>query len=178
MLSVAAIMLGAAALDEAKGYLRVVGGDEDALLARLLGSAAALGERFTGQAWIAREHVGVLAASPAWARLGAGPVRAVTGVAALPAAGEAVALAAAEYAVDIDASGDGWVRILSGHTGCVRVTFAAGLAAEWAELPEPLRQGAVRLAAHFYTHRDDAEGAGPPAAVTALWRPFRRMRLI
>jgi uncharacterized phiE125 gp8 family phage protein len=44
-------------------------------------------------------------------------------------------------------------------------------------LPEALRHGIVRLAAHLYSHRDEAEQAGPPAAVTALWRPWRRLRL-
>jgi hypothetical protein len=41
----------------------------------------------------------------------------------------------------------------------------------------PLRQGVVRLAAHLYAERDGPELGGPPAAVTALWRPWRRMRL-
>jgi len=43
-------------------------------------------------------------------------------------------------------------------------------------LPEPLRQGIVRLAAHLYTVRGEAE-APPPACVAALWRPWRRLRL-
>jgi uncharacterized phiE125 gp8 family phage protein len=51
------------------------------------------------------------------------------------------------------------------------------MAPDWTGLPEALRQGVVRLAAHFYTHRTAAEDEGPPAAVTALWRPWRRMRL-
>jgi hypothetical protein len=47
----------------------------------------------------------------------------------------------------------------------------------WSEVPEALRQGMVRLAAHLYAHRDREEGAGPPAAVTALWRLWRRLGL-
>jgi hypothetical protein len=35
----------------------------------------------------------------------------------------------------------------------------------------------VRLTAHLYTHRSLDGGAGPPAAVTALWRPWRRLGL-
>jgi len=55
------------------------------------------------------------------------------------------------------------------------VTVEAGLAADWPSLPAPLRQGVAMLAAYLFDSRD---GAGaPPAAVTALWRPFRRMRL-
>jgi uncharacterized phiE125 gp8 family phage protein len=59
----------------------------------------------------------------------------------------------------------------------MRVGYSAGIAEEWSGVPEPLRQGIVRLAAHLYTHRDSADDAGPPAVVTALWRPYRRMRL-
>jgi hypothetical protein len=46
-------------------------------------------------------------------------------------------------------------------------------------LPAALRHGILRLAAHFYTHRasEGAPGGEPPAAVTALWRPYRRLRL-
>jgi hypothetical protein len=55
------------------------------------------------------------------------------------------------------------------------VTGTAGLAVSANEVPEPIRQGILRLVAHLFTARD---GTGdPPAAVTALWRPYRRMRL-
>ena len=43
-------------------------------------------------------------------------------------------------------------------------------------VPEPIRQGVLRLVAHLFTVRD-GDGGEPPAAVTALWRPYRRMRL-
>ena len=82
----------------------------------------------------------------------------------------------AAYAVDIDGRGEGWVRASSGG-GRVRVTAEAGLATGWSGLPGAIRQGAVRLAAHLFAHRDAADDAGPPAAVAALWRPYRRMRL-
>jgi uncharacterized phiE125 gp8 family phage protein len=169
---------GADALGEAKAYLRVVGSDEDALLARLLRSAAELCEAFTGKVLLRRAFVETVAASSAWRRLERGPVQAIAGVEAIRADGLAQALAVNSYAIDIDARGDGWVRVTdSGGAARVRVSYAAGLAASWAEAPEALRQGAVRLAAHGYAHRDVAEGGGPPAAVTALWRPWRRLGL-
>jgi hypothetical protein len=34
----------------------------------------------------------------------------------------------------------------------------------------------LRLVAHLFTSRD-GPGGDPPAAVTALWRPYRRLRL-
>lgn len=178
MLSAAPIVLPQAAVDEAKAYLRIVGGDEDALAGRLMRSALELCEGFTGQAVLARGFSETLPASGVWTRLGATPVRAILGVEALPAEGAAYALGAGAFAVDIDAAGDGWVRIVSpGDAKRVRVSFEAGLAAEWADVADALRHGVVRLAAHFYTHRDGAVDAGPPAAVSALWRPWRRMRL-
>jgi hypothetical protein len=50
------------------------------------------------------------------------------------------------------------------------------MAADSNGVPEPLRQGIVRLTAHLFNARDGG-GGDPPAAVTALWRPFRRIRL-
>lgn len=178
MLSGAPIALPPEAVAEAKAYLRIVGDDEDALLARAMGQAAELCERFTGQALIARGFTQTLAASRGWMRLEAMPVRAISGVAALSLTGEAEPIAAEGYAIDIDARGDGWVRLTAPiEARRIRVSFEAGLAADWAGAPEAPRQGIVRLAAHFHTHRDGAADAGPPAAVTALWRPWRRMRL-
>ena len=178
MLSAEPLTLMDAAADDAKAYLRIHGSDEDALVGRLMRASAELAERFTGQALLARGFVQQLPASTAWRRLAIGPVQAIVGVEAVAADGQATALSTSAYAVDIDASGEGWVRLTaSGEERQIRVRFEAGLALEWSGLPEPLRQGAVRLAAHLYTHRDDADGAGPPAAVTALWRPYRRPRL-
>jgi uncharacterized phiE125 gp8 family phage protein len=176
MLSAAPMMLSDEAAAEAKAYLRIVGADEDALAARLMRAAAEYCERFTGQALVAREFTEVVAASGVWTRLGATPVRAILGVEALPDAGEPLPIGAGGYAVDIDAGGDGWVRVTdAGGAKRTRIRFEAGLAADWSDIPEALRQGAIRLAAHLYVERGGE--AGPPAAVTALWRPFRRMRL-
>jgi uncharacterized phiE125 gp8 family phage protein len=166
------------ALAELKAFLRVSVSEEDALLAALARGAADMCEAFTGRALIDRAVEEVLAASPAWARLGAAPVRSIEGVAALGEDGEASPLAAEAFAIDIDAAGDGWVRVLdAAGAKRVLVSYHAGMAADPNGLPEALRHGIVRLAAHLYTQRDQADEAGPPAAVTALWRPWRRLRL-
>lgn len=171
------MVLPASAAEEAKAYLRIVGDAEDALMERLMRSAAELCERFTGQVLVARSFTQVLKVDAAWTRLAATPVRAISGVEALPQGGSPHVLGAADYSIDIDGNGDGWVRLASADRKRLRVTFEVGVAAEWSGVPEALRQGALRLAAHLYTHRDAAHDAGPPAAVTALWRPWRRMRL-
>ena len=163
-------------VEELKDWLRIVGSEEDALLAGLIRSATELCEQFTRLALIEREVEQVLPARPVWTRLEQGPVRAILGVSALSADSEAAPLASGDYAVDIDAAGEGWVRILSsGEARRVRVRYRAGLGADWNAVPEPLRHGILRMAAHLYSHRDD--GAAPPAAVAALWLPYRKLRL-
>lgn len=169
------------AVAEAKALLRIDGDQEDAVVGRLIGSATALCEAFTGQWLMPREGDEAIAACMQWQRLRATPVRAITALETLPTEGEPTSLPAEAFSLDIDASGDGWVRVHDARdSGRLRVRFEAGLAAaaSWADLPEPLRQGILRLAAHLYTHRERADPSiEPPAAVTALWRPWRRMRL-
>jgi uncharacterized phiE125 gp8 family phage protein len=165
-------------IEQVKAYLRIVGSDEDALLAGLVRTASELCEAFTRTALIEREVVETIAAPAAWARLGTAPVRAILAVSSVAADGSATALAPGDHAIDIDGSGVGWVRVLRGAGARrIEVRYRAGLAADWNGVPEPLRQGIVRMAAHLYAHRDGEDGAGPPAAVTALWLPYRRLRL-
>lgn len=146
----------AAAAAAAADYLRL--GEADAVLGRAAATALALGEAFCGQRLVVRGFEQTLVAAPGWQRLAELPVRAITA----PAAGAGI---------DIDGHGIGWVR--SG--AAVTVAYSAGLAASWDLLGAPLQQGVVLLAAHLSEHRDGR--VEPPAAVAALWRPYRRMRL-
>ncbi|HUD93426.1 head-tail connector protein [Sphingobium sp.] len=167
----------AASLAELKAYLRIETGGEDAVLAGLLRSAATLCEQFVGQWLVAREARETVAGTGGWQRLSARPVLAIESVAAVDADGESEALPVDAYAIDIDAAGDGWVRSTrAGDRRVLAVSYRAGMAGELNGLPEALRQGIVRLAADHYLARG-AESAAPPAVVSALWRPFRRMRL-
>jgi uncharacterized phiE125 gp8 family phage protein len=169
--------VAAEAVAECKAYLRIALGDEDADLARFAATALAMGEAFLGCALIVRGHEAVLPALAVWQRLAVGPVRSIAPVRGLPAEGSAFDLMVGDYAIDIDAAGDGWVRVnRPGAAGRVIVAFEAGLASGWAGLPEPIRHGAVRLVAHLHGERDGSMAA-PPAAVTALWRPYRRLRV-
>lgn len=166
-------------LEEVKAYLRLEHGEEDGMLAGLVRSAGEMCEAFTGTVLVDRAVVETIAASGAWARLSARPVRAIERVTLVAFDGSETVLAAAAYAIDVDAAGVGWVRV--GGPGRARVGYRAGMAADWNGVPEPLRHGVVRLAAHLYGERGGGAGAGsgsgPPAAVTALWRPWRVMRL-
>jgi uncharacterized phiE125 gp8 family phage protein len=162
----------AVSLAELKAFLRLERDDDDALIAGFIRTATALCEAFTGQWLIARDAEQRVDAVLGWQRLSAVPVMAIGGV-----GGAAGPLPPDQYDSDIDAAGTGWVRLRS-VPQAPAVQFRAGLGSDWNAIPEPLRQGIIRLAAHLYTHRDAPDAGPPPAAVAALWRPWRRLRLV
>jgi uncharacterized phiE125 gp8 family phage protein len=163
-------------MSEAQAFVRIETGEEEALLAGLIRTASALCEAFINQVAVARDFELDVPASSAWVRLPVTPVRAITNVAIVDAAG-ATPIPSDQYAADIDFNGDGWVRMLSGDATRLRVAGRAGMGESQNGIPEPIRQGVLRLIAHMFTARDNAAAGEPPAAVTALWRPYRRMRL-
>ena len=175
-----ALVLPPEAAGAAKAYLRVERSDEDGLISGLVAAAAELCEAFIGGPLLIRGFVETIPADRAWRRLTRTPVRAITLVETVPAQGAPGVLPGDAYAIDIDPAGDGWIRMTGpGEARRIRVGYQAGLAGAWADLPMALRQGILRLAAHFYTNRaaEGGRGGEPPAAVAALWRPFRRIRL-
>lgn len=179
MSTLGAVALGgedaARAVAAVKAQLRSGSDAEDALIEGHCRASLGLAERFIGSVAIAREMRAVLPATPGWRLLPGGPVRAITAVEALAADGSASVMPADGYCIDIDAAGDGWVRVTAVAAARVRVTYQAGLAPDWDTLPPPIAQGVVLLAAHFLDGR--GADAPPPGAVAALWRPWRRMRL-
>ena len=167
----------AVSLSEAQAFVRVETGEEEAVLAGLVRTASALCEAFLNQVVIARTFTEQVPLRPDWQRLQAAPVRSIDRVELIADDGTAALLPIGAYAVDIDSSGDGWVRLLSASSGKrLRITGEAGMASEANAVPEPIRQGVLRLVAYLFASRDGL-GGEPPAAVTALWRPYRRMRL-
>ena len=164
-------------MSEAQAYVRIETGEEEALLAGLIRTASALCEAFINQIVIARPFECDLSASGAWERIPVSPVRSITNVASVDSSGVVTPLGLESFTPDIDVAGDGWVRV-SGTPASdrVRVSGSAGMADNESDVPEPIRQGVLRLVAHLFTARD-GDGGEPPAAVTALWRPYRRMRL-
>lgn len=171
--------LSPAALAELKSWLGITTARDDAPLAALLRAALDLCEGFTGLAPLACECEEVLPLAPGWLKLATRPVQAITEVAGIPAAGARLTLPADAYAVDLGAEGAGLIRVTApGEALRVAVRFTAGLATEWEDLPEALRHGAIRLAAHQHRERE-SNGAAPlpPAAVAAFWRPWRRLHL-
>lgn len=164
-----------AAVAETKAWLRIETAQDDAALAALCRSAIGMAEDFCAQILFLRAGSESLSASREWRRLAACPVGGIGAVSALAADGTSEALAVDAYGVDIDAHGDGWVRVTqAGIEGRIAVALTAGIAGDWEALPDPPRQGIVRLAAHLFA--ESGSGA-PPAIVIALLRPWRRMRI-
>lgn len=177
VIAVPAVLAGAA-LGELKQWLAIRGDAEDASLTALLRSSLETCEGFVGAMPLAATCEEVLSASREWQRLATRPVHAIESVEAIPAEGVRYALAPDAYEIELDADGGGRVRLIrQGNAGRVAVRFTAGLAYGWDTLPDGMRHGIVRLSAHLYRQRDGEAATAPPAAVAALWRPWRRLRV-
>lgn len=167
-----------AALEELKSWLAITTSGDDAALTGALEAALAMCEAFTGQLPLVTTLEERLRPSGAWQALATRPVQAIGPVESLALDGARSAMASEAYAIDIDADAVGRVRFAaSGGRDLALVTFDAGLASDWASLPDGLRHGLVRLAAALYRAREDEAPQAPPAAVAALWRPYRRLRV-
>ncbi|MEM8917678.1 MAG: hypothetical protein AAGE37_02360 [Pseudomonadota bacterium] len=165
-------------ISDVKDFLRLDHDQDDAALSDLVVSAVLLCENFTRQLLIARTVTEVLPVRNIWQRLSQLPVQVIGAAEDLASDGMATDLAVDDYAVDIDSEAYGWLRLNSdAGLSRLRVTYIAGLAEEWTDVPASLRQGIVRMAGYLYANRDDAEADGPPHAVTALWQPHRRIRI-
>jgi uncharacterized phiE125 gp8 family phage protein len=168
----------AAAIAELKAYLRIEGGEEDALLAGLLRAAtetveamlgALLFERGVEERGFVRGGVFALTQSPAVGLDSASLV--------VPGEGERL-LSAADVRFDASRFGDGHLSlpgITEGEEIVVR--YRAGLAVTWNGVPEILRLSVIRAAAHFHAHRDSADDGGLPPAVARMLSPWRARRL-
>ena len=169
-----------AALTELKDWLGISISKDDAQLTQLLRTSFETCEHFTGTMPLQQDCEEVLAVSADWQILATRPVQAIAGIDGLPADSARFALPVSSYEIDLGADGTGQVRVSNpGSAGRIAVRFSAGLAADWAALPEGLRHGVLRLAAFQYRSREGGNDTGqwPPSAVAALWRPWRRLRL-
>ncbi len=172
-------VLPPAALAELKQWLAISTSHDDAVLTSLLRASLDVCEHFTGVMPLASTCEEVLPACRQWRRLTTQPVQSITDVSYLTVAGSPSPLAAPDFEIELTADGAGLVRVNSwlAHNR-IAVRFTAGLAPDWQSLPETLRHGVLRLAAHQHRERESNGGtAVPPAAVVALWRPWRRIRL-
>lgn len=161
----------AVSLNEARSWLRLGATIDDAVVAGLVRAATNVCEAFVGQWLIIRAGEDILPLTPGGvAQPGARPVVGVDAVALLlPGAGD--------YRTTIGRDGTAQVTIGDPRGAArVRVTYRAGIAGGANDIPEAIRQGIVRMTQHLHDARDGA-GAGPPAAIAALWQPWRRLTL-
>ncbi len=166
-------MSEAVTLAAVKAYLRIAAGDEDELLHRLIATATEACEQHIGRLVLARTLTETMTVRPGWQRLAAGPVTAITGVAAEGGG----PLPVTDYAIDLAADGAGLVRVIVPGPARIAVTYRAGLAETVPAVPAALAQGIIRYVAHLHACRDEAVDAGPPAAVRGHWQPYRQVRL-
>ncbi len=162
---------------ELRTYLRIETDAEDALLAGLIRAAASQVETWLGRLLLERTATERFADPGETLRLTAGPVAAVSAVTLTPPGGEPAPLAEADWRLVQRRDGAAEIQLLRGVEGEVRVTYRAGMAADWNGLPEELRLAVMRAAGHLHAHRDAAEDAGLPGAVRQLLAPWRRLRL-
>ena len=167
------------ALGELKNWLAITTPRDDATLLALLRASIDMCEAFIWRMPLEATCEEVLPARRDWQALATGPVQSVTNIEALAIDGTRTPLDLGAYAIDLEHDGRARIRLIDPFFGeRLAVRFTAGIAPDWDTLPDALRHGIVRLAAHDYRQRDEGEGrAGPPASVAALWQPWRALRL-
>ncbi|MDQ0317836.1 head-tail connector protein [Amorphus orientalis] len=170
-------------LAEAKAHLRVDAADDDTLIGDLIAAARRHVEIATGRALIAQgwriiredmKAAGLLRLEPQ-------PILSVDAVTLRRADGTASVLASDRYVVDLATAR---LRMLASGEPLagsqVEVDVTAGYGSGASDVPAPLRQAVLMLAAHWYQHREAAL-ADPPEPVAlglaSLVRPFRLTRV-
>jgi uncharacterized phiE125 gp8 family phage protein len=180
---------------ELKTHLRLDGVSEEGLLAGFITTArlqieAALSLALITQTWSwTLDHWPQRAA----VELPMSPVQSVTGI-TVTQPGSIMTIPSSAYILDGMAvparliTRTDWPRTASPALG-ITINFAAGFGSHPSDVPPPLRQALMQLAAHWYGHRDAdgacAGGAGGPAitpgplppSVNNLLQPYRRARL-
>ena len=171
--------LSGEALDELKNWLGISRPSEDPLLINLLGASLSLCEAYTGQTPLEQIVEERISPKSGQSALTTRPVQALLAVEVIATDGTRSALSDEDYDFELDASHTACLKLKrQPNAQSVAVTLRAGLAPDWSSLPPALKQGAIRLAAFHYRDRDaPSRGAAPPASVTALWRPWRALRV-
>ncbi|GGE40567.1 hypothetical protein GCM10011517_05280 [Actibacterium pelagium] len=162
-------------------------GSEDALLLGFLRAAMAAVEGRTGKALLLRTYQWTLTAWRDATRqaLPVAPVAVVSELRLTDSAGSEEVVAAETYRLVrdthrplLEALGIALPMVPLG--GEARVTFDAGFAADWTNLPADLAQAVFMLAAHYYEHRQSSGFGEPdmPYDVAKLIEPWRTVRIL
>jgi uncharacterized phiE125 gp8 family phage protein len=157
------------ATSTAKTWMRISHSDEDSLIASLITRATNYVENETRRQLINATYTfsfdmfphGDVIYSPV------SPLGSVTSITYLDADGASQTLASSVYGVDIIRdpgriylkSGQEWPSTLD-QDQAVTITAVAGYGASSSDVPEPLIQAVLMLAAHFYEHREAVDPKG------------------
>ncbi|KFE36339.1 hypothetical protein DW2_03484 [Thioclava atlantica] len=162
-------------------------GAEDGALEAYLRAAIAAIEGRTGKVLLARDYSLTLTAWRGVCEqpLPVAPVRSVSELRLVDAAGQATLLPAENYRLIADlqrprlaARGTALPEIPAG--GVAEIRFSAGFGANWAEVPVDLAQAVLLLAAQYYECRQagGAEVSAMSFGVMALIERWRTVRMI
>ena len=169
---------GDAALAELKHWLGITRPNDDETLSGLLQTSLTICEAFTGMTALRQTVEETVPLVAGWQELVSRPVIELSSAALINKDGTRQSIAPLSDALDWRIASSACVQLLRPYEGRgMALRLIVGIANDWASLPPPLRHGIIRLAAHHFRGRDDKAAAIPPAAVTALWRPWREVRL-
>ncbi|SEH17400.1 phage conserved hypothetical protein, phiE125 gp8 family [Sphingopyxis sp. YR583] len=164
-------------LNEARSWLRLGATVDDAVVAGLVRAATNICEAFIGRWLIVRIGEEILPPKDGTVQPSARPVVGIESVALIFPDGDESDLGDGDYRMSVDI--DGTARIVmvgAGNAVRARVAYRAGIAEGANAIPEAIRQGILRMTQHLHEARDGAAIA-PPAAIAALWQPWRRLTL-
>lgn len=170
------------ALAELKSWLGITRPNEDALLTDLLRTALAMCESFTGQAPLSQLIAERLPIQVGQSMLNSRPLVSISNVELVAQNGDLTQLTSSQFETNIQARGNLVFLLKDSLEGqALVVTARVGISETWEAVPAPLKQGIIRLCAHYYHDRDrpgdDSKASSPPAIVSALWRPWQSPRL-
>lgn len=169
---------GEAALAELKHWLGITRPNDDEALTRLLTTSLTICEAFTGRTPLRQTVEEIVPLRGDWQELVSRPVQSITAAAVIADTGTRTPIATLTEALEWRIGVSACLRLLRPLDGQgLAVQLVTGIAADWNALPPPLRHGIIRLAAHHFRDREGKSSAVPPASVTALWRPWREVRL-
>lgn len=170
--------LSAGALEEFKNWLGISRPNEDQVLVDLLKSSLAICEAFIGQMPLEQTIEERLAPTAGSHALISQPVKALVGIESTDAYQSRSVLQSEEFDFSLGSNGKACIDFHQAiDADAIVTTVRAGIASTWADIPKPLKQGIIRLAAYHYRDRDSASNPAPPASVAALWRPWRMICL-
>lgn len=163
-------------LGEAQTFLKIEDERDAARIEALVRTSREACELFLGFALVSRTvRLRSTIMGPRF-YLSSGPVQQLEGISAFQGVNETL-YDPADFPV-LEQNGRAYLEVPGLALGLLlQVDYTIGLGPDWNAVPEAIRQGILRLVAHQYEQRSDPHVAALPHAVTALWQPYRKLRL-